>query len=142
MEEIKSISGHDSLSSREVNRLKRKARMDARSSKKAEEEAENDPKKIKNNPHMTSRSSLVNSGRFCQNLARSVAFRPEWTLQKFGHVAFKVMGSRRSVPAEGLARQMDPEYSGITLIRQTISTCTSIAESAPAQAPQLRARAP
>ena len=50
MEEIKSISGQDSLSSREVNRLKRKARMDARSSKKAEEEAENDPKKIKIDP--------------------------------------------------------------------------------------------
>ena len=33
MEEIKSISGQDSLSSREVNRLKRKARMDARASK-------------------------------------------------------------------------------------------------------------
>ena len=50
MEEIKSISGQDSLSSREVNRLKRKARMDARSSKKAEEEAENDRKKIKIDP--------------------------------------------------------------------------------------------
>ena len=33
-----------------MNRLKRKARMDARSSKKAEEEAENDPKKIKIDP--------------------------------------------------------------------------------------------
>lgn len=43
--EIKSISEHDSLSSREVNRLKRKAKIDARASKKAEEEAENEPKK-------------------------------------------------------------------------------------------------
>ena len=50
MEEIKSISGQDSLSSREVNRLKRKARMDDRASKKAEEEAENDPKKMKIDP--------------------------------------------------------------------------------------------
>ena len=36
-DEIKSISGQDSLSSREVNRLKRKAKMDARAGKKAEE---------------------------------------------------------------------------------------------------------
>ena len=33
-----------------MNRLKRKAKMDARASKKAEEEAENDPKKIKIDP--------------------------------------------------------------------------------------------
>ena len=46
-EEIKSIIGKSELSAREVNMLKRKAKMDARASKRKEEEAENEPKKIK-----------------------------------------------------------------------------------------------
>ena len=33
-----------------MNRLKRKAKLDARASKKAEEEAENEPKKMKIDP--------------------------------------------------------------------------------------------
>ena len=66
-EEIKNITNKDeNLSAREVNRLKRKAKMDARASKKAEEEAENEPKKIKLDPdidtdHVEKVTDLENS---------------------------------------------------------------------------------
>ena len=45
--EIKAVTGQENLSSREINRLKRKARLEAKASMKAEEEAENEPKKMK-----------------------------------------------------------------------------------------------
>eukprot|EP00092_Neocalanus_flemingeri_P012300 GFUD01013258.1.p1 GENE.GFUD01013258.1~~GFUD01013258.1.p1 ORF type:complete len:1777 (+),score=633.99 GFUD01013258.1:47-5377(+) len=45
--EIKSVTGQENLSAREMNRLKRKARLEAKASIKAEEDVENEPKKMK-----------------------------------------------------------------------------------------------
>jgi len=45
--EIKAVTGQENLSARELNRLKRKARLEAKANIKAEEEDENEPKKMK-----------------------------------------------------------------------------------------------
>ena len=45
--EIKAVTGQENLSAREINRLKRKARLDAKATIKAEEDADNEPKKMK-----------------------------------------------------------------------------------------------
>ena len=48
-DEIKSVTGEERshLSAREINRLKRKAKQDAKASRKADEDAENEPKKMR-----------------------------------------------------------------------------------------------
>ena len=82
-DEIKSISGQDSLSSREVNRLKRKAKIDARASKKAEEEAENEPKKIKIDPVVVKKEA--NGDNDSEEVKQQVDFAssPSWPLESF-----------------------------------------------------------
>ena len=83
--EIKSISEHDSLSSREVNRLKRKAKMDARASKKAEEEAENEPKKIKIDPVVKNEENGESNANVSEEVKQQVEFALSriWPLECF-----------------------------------------------------------
>ena len=85
-DEIKSIAGQDSLSSREVNRLKRKAKMDARASKKAEEEAENEPKKIKIDPVVVkTEANSENENNDSEEVRQQVDFASSltWPLESF-----------------------------------------------------------
>ena len=83
-EEIKSVTGHDNLSAREVNRLKRRARMDAKASKKAEEEAENEPKKIKIDPAVLSNENNTDTeNTSSENTPIDLESSPRWPLESF-----------------------------------------------------------
>ena len=86
-EEIKSVTGHTgSLSAREVNRLKRKAKLDARASKKAEEEAENEPKKMKIDPLVKKESNGSQNDEDTVNIESQhvdLESSPRWPLESF-----------------------------------------------------------
>ena len=82
-EEIKSITGKTELSAREVNMLKRKAKMDARASKRKEEEAENEPKKIKiDTTHVKNESGGDNSDHIGE-VTQPVESGQTWPLESF-----------------------------------------------------------
>ena len=77
-DEINSVKDSGNISAREINRLKRKARMDAKAHRKADEEAENEPKKIKLDP------SIVKEGEQTEaDLSTDLENSPVWPLSSF-----------------------------------------------------------